>query len=99
MYHVITQLSTSVPHEIALKIFEFTQLGLPVSCLAAVIGPLKLNSIEKNWLWDIVWPWAVRCGQNDQGGIMCAYWEEMWDWSLDEVREKIGVWAIPQVIL
>ncbi|KAJ1836621.1 Ubiquinone biosynthesis protein [Coemansia sp. RSA 2711] len=94
-YHVILDLDISVVEELAIKVFEWRQTGLPVGLIASAFGPLRLPSNERARFLSDYLPWALQCGSHAKP-IISVYWEEMWDRSIDDVRKEMGVWLLPQ---
>ncbi|KAK7006174.1 ubiquinone biosynthesis protein COQ4, mitochondrial [Favolaschia claudopus] len=93
-YHVLTNLPVSVTAELALKYFEFANLGLPMAGLSAVFGPLQLKGPQLQTLLSEFVPWALRCGGTSQS-MITVYWEQRWDQNIEEMRKEFGVWEAP----
>ena len=92
-YHVVTDLSPSVPGELALKYAELFQTGLPVCALSATVGSMKLETKERRIWKEQYLPWAIRVGKGKKW--MNVYWEEEFETDLDTLRKKIGVVTAP----
>lgn len=103
LLHVLTGLSISLTAELALKLFEFQQTGLPMTLGSALVGPLRLlvppqslrNQMEGGWeeystFWKVYAPWAVQAGARADF-LFDQEWEQMWDRSLDQVRQDLKV--------
>eukprot|EP00979_Chaetoceros_neogracilis_P011156 scaffold2708_cov190-Chaetoceros_neogracile.AAC.2 len=90
-YHVVTDLSPSMPGELALKYAELFQTGLPVCALSATVGSLKLEADERKIWKDKYLPWAIRVGKGKKW--LNVYWEEEFETDLSTLRDKIGVVA------
>ncbi|KAH8920905.1 coenzyme Q4-like protein, isoform CRA_d [Atractiella rhizophila] len=95
MYHLISgPFPTSFSSEIVVKYFEFANLGLPMSLLAGVFGPLRLKSAKRRErLFKTYVPWAIRAGGNARS-LMGVYWEERWEQDLGELRKELGIEAM-----
>ena len=97
-FHVLTGLPPTVLGELALKWLELMQTGLPLAALSATGGSLRLSAEEREILWTVYFPWAVRVGrQMKDGGLMCVYYEEEMETELGMMRERIGVEPAPLV--
>ena len=97
-FHVLTGLPPTVLGELALKWLELMQTGLPLAALSATGGSLRLTAQEREILWTVYFPWAIRVGrQMKDGGLMCVYYEEEMDTELSVMRERIGVEPAPLV--
>ena len=94
-YHCITNLPVSVEYEIALKYFEFANLGLPMTAISALFGPLRLPSEKRARLMNEFIPWALKCGEGAQS-LISVYWEKRWGQDVDELRRELGIWVAPE---
>lgn len=83
-----------VEYEIALKFFEFANLGLPMTALAAIAAPFRLNSVKRNRLFRDYVPWALRCGGSARS-LITVYWEERWTQNIEEMKKELGIWDPP----
>ncbi|KAJ6544993.1 ubiquinone biosynthesis protein COQ4, mitochondrial [Mycena vulgaris] len=93
-YHCIVNLPVSVDSEIAVKYFEFANLGLPLAALSALFGPLRLNSRQLQRLFSEYVPWALRCGGSARS-LITVYWEQRWDQNVEDVKKELGIWDAP----
>lgn len=102
-FHVLTGLPPTVLGELGLKILELMQTGLPLAALSATSATIsgQLSLREKEVLWSIYLPWAVRVGRGTmkEHGLMCVYYEEEFDTELDELRERMGIEVAPLIAL
>lgn len=102
-WHVLTGLPPTVMGELALKWLELMQTGLPLAALSATGGALGasgLSARERNVLWKIYLPWAVRVGSNMKAhSLMCVYYEEELETDLSALRGRMGIEAAPPVEL
>ncbi|KAJ7592663.1 coenzyme Q biosynthesis protein Coq4-domain-containing protein [Mycena floridula] len=90
LYHCIVNMPVNVESELAVKYFEFANLGLPLAAFSAVFGPLRLTSTKRNRLFSEYVPWAVKCGTNARN-LITVYWEERWEQNVDELRKELGI--------
>ena len=88
-YHALTGLPVWVEGEVALKAFEFVNLGLPMTGLSlAAVG--KLNGVRRERFWRVYLPWAVQNGSRCES-LVNVYWEEELERDVDELRGELGV--------
>ncbi|KAG6331539.1 hypothetical protein ID866_7549 [Astraeus odoratus] len=93
LYHALFALKVSAFPELALKAFEFANLGFPMTALA-LGASVKLKDAQRERLWREFVPWAVKCGGSARC-LMTIYWEERWDQDLGELKRELGVWDPP----
>ena len=62
LYHCVVNLPVAVEYELAVKFFEFANLGLPVAGFAAAFGHLPISSKKRARLFNDYVPWAIKCG-------------------------------------
>ncbi|KAG6909233.1 Ubiquinone biosynthesis protein [Tephrocybe rancida] len=94
-YHCICNLPVNVESELALKYFEFVNLGLPVAAISAAFGPLRLNSQKRARLCSEYVPWAFRCGGSARS-LITVYWEKRWDQNVEDMKKEFGIWDPPE---
>lgn len=82
-----------VEYEIVVKAFEFANLGLPMTGLAAVGAPFKLPAARREKLKQYI-PWALKCGGNARS-LITVYWERRWDQDIGELKKELGIWDPP----
>lgn len=88
LYHTLFSLPPTLPHELSLKVLEFSNMSLPVALLSSVFGPLRLKRKE-TWTRDWV-PWALRTGREGRS-LVTVYWEKRWEQGIGELRRELGV--------
>jgi ubiquinone biosynthesis protein COQ4 len=97
-WHVLTGLPPTVLGELALKWVELLQTGLPLAALSATAGASTLNDREREVLWNVYLPWAVRVGGNMKPHtLMCVYYEEEFETDLNVLRERVGIELAPRM--
>ncbi|KAL1920931.1 uncharacterized protein VTP21DRAFT_11566 [Calcarisporiella thermophila] len=94
--HTLTGLPITVEGEIALKWFELTQTGLPMTLMSSLIGPLRLSQQELSRLFQHYVPWAVECGSACKP-LLCVYFEERMEQNIEELRKELGIWLPPSL--
>ena len=104
-WHVLTGLPPTVLGELALKWVELIQTGLPLAALSATGGTavgvtsnMMLSSREREVLWEVYFPWAMRVGNGmGENALMCTYYEEELETDLGVLRERMGIEVAPCV--
>jgi ubiquinone biosynthesis protein COQ4 len=100
-FHVLIGLPPTVLGELGLKLLELMQTGLPLAALSAASATIsgQLSPREKEVLWSIYLPWAVRVGRGTmkEHGLMCVYYEEEFDTELEELRKRMGIEVAPSI--
>lgn len=93
-YHSITKLPVFMEGEIAVKAFEFANLGIPMTGLAAFSEPFKLKKqAARDRMWSIYIPWGLANGAFSKP-LINVYWEEQLERDADELRSELGI-ALP----
>ncbi|KAG2149041.1 Coq4-domain-containing protein [Suillus bovinus] len=93
LYHAVFGFKVSALPELALKAFEFANLGFPMTALS-LGASMKLKPPQRTRLWGEFVPWAARCGSHARC-LLTVYWEERWGQDLDEMKKEFGVWDPP----
>jgi len=94
-YHCITNLPVNVESELALKYFEFANLGLPMTAISAIFGPLRLDAAKRARLFNEYVPWALKCGGTARS-LITVYWEERLECNVEQMKEELGIWNPPE---
>ncbi len=94
-YHCICNLPVNVESELALKFFEFANLGLPMAGISAFFGPLRLSAKKKERLYSEFVPWALKCGGTAKC-LIAVYWENRWDQNVEDIKKELGIWNPPE---
>jgi ubiquinone biosynthesis protein COQ4 len=94
-YHALTGLPTVREGEVALKAFEFANLGLPMTGLS-VFSVFTLKPAERERFWDTYGPWAVRNGLT-AADVINVYWEEELETDVGELRTRLGIEKPPDL--
>ncbi|KAJ3743867.1 ubiquinone biosynthesis protein COQ4, mitochondrial [Lentinula raphanica] len=89
-YHSICNFSVNVESELAIKYFEFANLGLPLAAISAIGGPLRLNAKKRSILFSEYVPWALKYGSTSQC-LITVYWEKRWEQNVDGLRTELGI--------
>ena len=92
-YHALFGLPVTVEYELALKVFEFANLGLPSAALSTA-AVIRLNAAKRARFFSEYMPWALRCGSAARS-MITVYWEERWAQDLGELKKELGVWDPP----
>ena len=83
-------------YEIVVKAFEFANLGLPMTGLAAVGAPFRLSAVRRERVKQSI-PWALRCGGSARS-LITVYWERRWDQDTEELKQELGIWDPPAAV-
>ncbi|KAH9957089.1 ubiquinone biosynthesis protein Coq4 [Russula dissimulans] len=92
-YHALCDMPVSVEYELALKVFEFANLGLPSAALSTA-AVVRLNAAKRSRFLSEYVPWALRCGSAARS-MITVYWEKRWAQDLEELKSELGVWDPP----
>lgn len=93
-YHCICSLPVNVESELAIKFFEFANLGIPMAGFSAAFGHIRLTSEKRAKLFREFVPWAVKCGST-ANSLITVYWEKRWEQNIDELKKELGIWDPP----
>lgn len=95
-YHAITGLPIIIEGEIAVKVLEYMNIGIPMSGLGALFAPLRLKPSQRERLRTIYYPWAMRLGLNAKP-LINVYWEHILERDINEFRREIGIEQPPDL--
>lgn len=95
-YHAITGLPIIIEGEISVKVFEYMNIGIPMSGLGALFAPLRLKKSQKERLYNIYYPWAFKSGLNSKP-LINVYWENILEEDIDEFRKTMGIEQPPDL--
>lgn len=93
-YHCVVNLPVDVTSELAVKFFEFANLGLPMAGFAAAFGHLRISQAKRARLFKEYVPWAIKCGSSAQS-LITVYWEKRWEQNVEEMKRELGLWDAP----
>ncbi|KAK7466109.1 Ubiquinone biosynthesis protein [Stygiomarasmius scandens] len=93
-YHVINNFSVNRESELAIKFFEFANLGLPLAAFSALFGPLAMTSKKRHRLFSEYVPWALKCGSSARC-LITVYWEERWEQNTEDMKKEFGLLDAP----
>ncbi|KAK6347667.1 Ubiquinone biosynthesis protein [Orbilia javanica] len=94
-YHAITSLPIVREGEIALKVFEYANTGLPMTGLSA-FSTLTVKKDERDRLLSVYFPWAIRNGWKAES-LLNVYWEEVLEKDVQEMRDQLGIEVPPDL--
>lgn len=95
-YHAITGMPVWMEGEVYVKMFEFANLGIPMTGLAAVSEPLKFKPDQLRRFREVYMPWAIKNGLRSKC-LLNVYWEKDLERSADELRAEIGIELPPDL--
>ncbi|KAF2757561.1 ubiquinone biosynthesis protein COQ4, mitochondrial [Pseudovirgaria hyperparasitica] len=94
-YHALVGLPVIREGEVALKAFEFANLGIPMTGLSVfAVTTLKRKAFQR--FWEVYGPWAVRNGVNSES-VLNVYWEEELETDVQALRERLGIEMPPDL--
>ncbi|RAL10565.1 ubiquinone biosynthesis protein COQ4, partial [Aspergillus homomorphus CBS 101889] len=94
-YHAVTGLPIFVEGELALKAFEFLNTLIPMTGLS-LFASVRLKPAERERLFKIYLPWAVRSGLKSKE-LINVYWEKILEKDVGELREELGIERPPDM--
>ncbi|KAG7476471.1 hypothetical protein MATL_G00083130 [Megalops atlanticus] len=94
LMHTLLGMPTNMLGEVAVKLFEAAQTGLPMCILGAALGPLRLSTSRMQKLATSLGPWALRSGWQSHC-VLSVFYERRWEQSLDSLREELNIEAPP----
>lgn len=99
--HTLANLPIWREGEIAVKWFEYLNMGVPFAGMGAVFSPWTVKkSSERERLFNIYYPWALECTSNMESKGIClinVMWEEILDRDVDELRNELGITVPPNM--
>lgn len=95
-YHSITGLPIIIEGEIAVKVLEYMNIGMPMSGLGAIFAPLRLKPSQKDRLYNIYYPWAIQSGLNSKP-LINVYWEKILEKDVFQLRSELGIEQPPDL--
>lgn len=97
-YHALLGLPVFREGEIALKFFEYLNIGIPFGGLGAIFAPWNVKkSIERERLFNIYYPWALKTAYNCKKNLINVYWEKIMDKDVNELRKELGIEIPPDM--
>mmetsp|Transcript_4385 Transcript_4385/g.8296 ORF Transcript_4385/g.8296 Transcript_4385/m.8296 type:complete len:296 (+) Transcript_4385:88-975(+) len=94
LLHTLTGVPVSVTGETALKWFEMSQTGLPMTALAAFFGGVRAETSERDTLPGLV-NYCARAGR-DSKFFMGVYFERHWETPLVDLRKMLQLPKMPK---
>ncbi|RKP30387.1 hypothetical protein METBISCDRAFT_16513 [Metschnikowia bicuspidata] len=95
-YHSITGLPIIIEGEIAVKVLEFMNIGMPMPGLGALFAPFRLRRHQKERLCSVYYPWAIKSGLQSKP-LINVYWENILEYNVHEFRRKMGIEQPPDL--
>ncbi|XP_033845960.1 ubiquinone biosynthesis protein COQ4 homolog, mitochondrial [Periophthalmus magnuspinnatus] len=88
--HTLLGMPTNMLGEVAVKIFEAANTGLPMCVLGAVLGPLRLKTSHLQTLFKTLGPWALQNGRKARC-VLNVFYERRWEQNVEELREELNI--------
>lgn len=95
-YHSITGLPIIIEGEIAVKVLEYMNIGMPMSGMGALFAPLRLKPSQKERLYNIYYPWAIQSGLSSKP-LINIYWENILTENVTDLRRELGIEQPPDL--
>ncbi|GAQ93168.1 hypothetical protein KFL_013370010 [Klebsormidium nitens] len=86
-WHVLFDCPTTVTGELALKMVEFVQTGMPMCALSVLGGPFRLPPQKRQLLLTHCAPWALKAGTR-AADLMCLRYENHLEEDLEQLRRR-----------
>lgn len=97
-YHALLNLPVFREGEIALKAFEYLNIGVPFGGLGALFAPWNVKkSSERERLFKIYYPWALQNAYHCKKNLINVYWEKIMDKNVDTIRKELGLTLPPDM--
>lgn len=97
-YHALLGLPVYREGEIALKFFEYLNIGIPFGGLGAIFAPWNVKkAIERERLFKIYYPWALKTAAHCKKNLINVYWEKIMDKDVNEIRKELGIELPPDM--
>ncbi|XP_076868143.1 ubiquinone biosynthesis protein COQ4 homolog, mitochondrial isoform X2 [Brachyhypopomus gauderio] len=97
LLHTLLGMPTNMLGEIAVKVFEAAQTGMPMCILGAVLGPLRLSTSRLQKLTASLGPWALRSGLQSRC-VLSIFYERRWEQNLEDLRVELNIEPPPLVL-
>ncbi len=91
VWHALLGIGISGHEEVLIHWFSYGQLRLPVSALIMVFGTMKHLVVERRWTALRHSALEAYRGGRDAAPLLAAYWEDLWEEPLEDVRKWFGV--------
>ncbi|KAJ1634772.1 ubiquinone biosynthesis protein COQ4 [Pavlovales sp. CCMP2436] len=92
-WHVLFALPPTVLGEVALKLVEAVQTGLPMCAAGALFGGARVRFAQSAQLLRVM-PWAARAGLG-ASDLMCVRYEEHLAEPIDALRSRLRIEPCP----
>ncbi|MES1916672.1 MAG: hypothetical protein MHM6MM_008469 [Cercozoa sp. M6MM] len=97
IWHVLFDAPPSVLGELAQKHFEWQHTGLPMTAIAATVGPVRLTATERRLLNEQAIPWAERTARECEC-LLSVPFEQRLGEDIDALREQLRITPLPDEI-
>ncbi|GAV29975.1 hypothetical protein PMKS-003481 [Pichia membranifaciens] len=97
-YHALIGLPVFREGEIALKLFEYLNIGIPFGGLGAIFAPWNVKkSSERERLFQVYYPWALKNAYHCKKNLINIYWEKILEKDVDELRRELNIELPPDM--
>lgn len=97
-YHALLGIPIYREGEIALKFFEYLNIGVPFGGLGALFAPWNVKKpSERERLFSIYYPWALKTAYHCKKNLINVYWEKILHMDVDELRAELNIQIPPDM--
>ncbi|XP_035212719.1 ubiquinone biosynthesis protein COQ4 homolog, mitochondrial-like isoform X2 [Stegodyphus dumicola] len=90
LQHTLLGMPTNMLGEVAVKWVEAIQTGIPMCTAAAIFGPLRFKTLQRQKYLKSYLPWAIDCGFRAKF-LMNVYFEKRWEQNIKDIREELNI--------
>uniref|UniRef100_A0A6A7G1F6 Ubiquinone biosynthesis protein COQ4 homolog, mitochondrial n=2 Tax=Hirondellea gigas TaxID=1518452 RepID=A0A6A7G1F6_9CRUS len=90
LFHSVLGMPTNMLGEVAVKWVEALQTGLPMCAGAALFGPLRFKTKQRDKYVRHYLPWAIKIG-SEAKPLMNIYYEKRWDQQVEDLRQEMNI--------
>lgn len=97
-YHALLGIPVWREGEIALKFFEYLNIGIPFGGLGALFAPWNVRRpSERERLFNVYYPWALKTADHCRKNLINVYWEKIMNKNVDELRKELNIEVPPDM--
>lgn len=97
-YHALLGIPVWREGEIALKFYEYLNIGVPFGGLGALFAPWNVKRpSERERLFNVYYPWALKTAYRCKKNLINIYWEKIMDKDVDEIRKELNIEVPPDM--
>jgi ubiquinone biosynthesis protein COQ4 len=97
-YHALVGIPVFREGEIALKFFEYLNIGVPFAGLGALFAPWNVKkAAERERLFKVYYPWALRNAYHCKKNLINVYWEKIMEKNVNDIRRELNIELPPDM--